>query len=233
MAIKGLVFDKDGTLFHCGGTWPLWCDLVLADLANGDSVKARELAIAVGYDPDAREFLAGSLIVGASAGEINQAWADLLPELSFADVNAIAVKHLESLPSLPVCDLKALFQGVKDAGLKLGLVTNDYEAGALQQLRGEGILDPFDFVAGFDSRHGAKPAADPLLAFGGAVGLAMSEVAMVGDSTHDLSAGRAADTGLTIGVLTGPALEADLAPFSDVVLSDISEIPAYLAKTPK
>lgn len=228
MAIKGLIFDKDGTLFHYGGTWAAWCDLVLAELSDGDADTARKLAAAVGYDADAKEFLAGSLIVGASAGEINQAWADLLPELSFEDVDAIAVKHLENLPSLPVCDLKALFGGMKARGLKLGLVTNDYEAGAVQQLQAEGITDLFDFVAGFDSGHGAKPSPDPLLAFGYAVGLPMQEVAMVGDSTHDLGAGRAAGVGLNIGVLTGPAEAEDLAAYADVILDDISAIPAYL-----
>ena len=228
MTIKGLVFDKDGTLFHYGGTWATWCDLVLADLANGDVETARALALAVGYEPDAREFLAGSLVVGASAGEINQSWADLLPNHSFEDVDAVAVKHLESLPSLPVCDLKTLFGGMKAAGMKLGLVTNDYEAGAFQQLQGEGILDLFDFVAGFDSGCGVKPSADPLLAFGKAVGLPMQNVAMVGDSTHDLGAGRAAGVAITIGVLTGPATAEDIAPLADVILNDIAAIPAYL-----
>ena len=83
MAIKGLVFDKDCTLFHYGDTWAVWTDLVLEDLSAGDGDKARELAHAVGYDPERKEFLAGSLVVGASAGEINQAWADLLPDMSF------------------------------------------------------------------------------------------------------------------------------------------------------
>ncbi|MEJ6708792.1 MAG: HAD family hydrolase [Amylibacter sp.] len=228
LAIKGLIFDKDGTLFQYGDTWAVWCDLVLAELSRGEGAKLRELAQAVGYDPETKEFLAGSMVVGASAGEINQAWADLLPDWSFADVDAVAVKHLESLPSLPVCDLKALFSGMKAKGMKLGIVTNDYEAGAVQQLADEGVSELFDFVAGFDSGHGAKPDAGPLLAFGKAVGLAMDEIAMVGDSTHDLGAGRAAKVAQTIGVLTGPALEADIAHLADMILADISEIPAKL-----
>jgi phosphoglycolate phosphatase len=51
---------------------------------------------------------------------------------------------------------------------------------------------------------------------------------MVGDSTHDLHAGRAAGM-RTIGVLTGAAVAAQLSPFADVVLRDIGEIPAWLA----
>nr|WP_323776631.1 HAD family hydrolase [Amylibacter sp.] len=228
MAIKGLVFDKDGTLFHYGATWMIWCDLVLEDLSRGNPSKKAELAEAVGFDLDNNTFLPGSLIVNASAGEINGVWAALLPDFSDADVDAVAVKHLGSLPSVPVCDLKTLFTGLRAQGLKLGLVTNDYEAGAYLQLKQEDIADLFDFIAGFDSGHGVKPAAGPLLAFGEAQGLAMAEIAMVGDSTHDLGAGRAAKVALNIGVLTGPAAADDIAHLADVILDDISGIPAVL-----
>ena len=51
---------------------------------------------------------------------------------------------------------------------------------------------------------------------------------MVGDSTHDLIAGRAAGMA-TIGVLTGTAGHADLAPYADVVFPDIGHIPAWLS----
>ena len=50
---------------------------------------------------------------------------------------------------------------------------------------------------------------------------------MIGDSTHDLLAGRAAGM-ITIGVLTGPAPHEELAPFADVVLADIGKIPDWL-----
>ena len=50
---------------------------------------------------------------------------------------------------------------------------------------------------------------------------------MVGDSTHDLDAGKAAGM-VTIGVLTGPAPREELAPFADVVLDSIAEIPSWL-----
>ena len=57
---------------------------------------------------------------------------------------------------------------------------------------------------GFDSGFGAKPALGPLLAFATAMGLLPDQVVMVGDSPHDLIAGRAARMH-TIGVLTGLA----------------------------
>ena len=108
-------------------------------------------------------------------------------------------------------------------------MTNDSETNALAQLTRAG-LNPkkdFDFVAGYDSGFGAKPAPEPLLAFAKAVDLPASEVAMVGDSLHDLMAGRHAGM-KTIGVLTGPARKEDLSSLADVVLPDISHIPTYL-----
>ena len=95
-------------------------------------------------------------------------------------------------------------------------------------MRDEGICDLFDFVAGFDSGHGVKPSANPLLAFGKAVDLPMQNVAMVGDSTHDLCAGRAAGVGMTIGVLTGAAIAEDIEPCADLILDNISAIPENL-----
>jgi phosphoglycolate phosphatase len=54
------------------------------------------------------------------------------------------------------------------------------------------VADRFDFVAGFDSGYGAKPDPGPLLAFARAVDLPPARIVMVGDSAHDMSAGRAA-----------------------------------------
>ena len=90
-----------------------------------------------------------------------------------------------------------------------------------------GVVDLFDFIAGYDSGHGAKPAPGQLYAYCKKTGLEPAQCVMVGDSTHDLDAGRAAGM-RTIGVLTGPARQAELAPFADVVLPTIAAIPDWL-----
>jgi phosphoglycolate phosphatase len=53
---------------------------------------------------------------------------------------------------------------------------------------------------------------------------------MVGDSLHDLVAGRAAGM-QTVGVLTGPACRAELAPCADAVLPDIGHLTEWLGNT--
>ena len=54
-------------------------------------------------------------------------------------------------------------------------------------------------------------------------------MALVGDSTHDLHAARAAGA-VAIAVLTGPAPRHELEPHADYVVDTIAELPAYLRK---
>ena len=60
-----------------------------------------------------------------------------------------------------------------------------------------------------------------------ATGLAPEAVVMVGDSTHDLIAGRRAGM-RCVGVLTGLAEREVLQPYADVVLPDIGHLPAWI-----
>ena len=112
-------------------------------------------------------------------------------------------------------------------GLHLGVATNDSEHAARAHLRTAGIHDRFAFIAGADSGHGGKPDPGMCLAFAAAVGIAPGQVLMVGDSLHDLHAGRAAGM-RTLGVLTGMANAAELAPHADLVLPDIGALSGVL-----
>jgi phosphoglycolate phosphatase len=117
--------------------------------------------------------------------------------------------------------------GLRDRGLRLGVATNDSEAPARQHLAAHGITDCFDFIVGYDSGHGPKPGPGMCLAFAAACGIAPGRIAMVGDSRHDLQAGRAAGM-RTVAVLTGIAEARDLAPLADAVLPDIGALPDWL-----
>jgi phosphoglycolate phosphatase len=115
--------------------------------------------------------------------------------------------------------------------LRLGVATNDGEAPARAHLAIAGVSDLFDFVAGFDSGWGGKPAPGQLAAFVARTGLAPAHVAMVGDSRHDLMAGRAAGM-RTVAVLTGIAEAPELSPLADAVLPDIGHLAGWLDTLP-
>jgi len=224
MEIKGILFDKDGTLFDFERTWGIWFDRVISELSNNNAVLKQSLANACGYDLHNERFVAGSIIVIATAQAVNAALKECLPDIRLAQVDAVARRHLAALPYVPVCDLGPFLQDLRDQGIAIGLATNDYFEGAQKQLNDAGIEELFDFICGCDSGYGGKPGAGMVKAFCERTGLEPGAIAVVGDSVHDLESGQLAGVGLRVGVLTGPAKHDDLAPYADVVLDDISSI---------
>ncbi len=226
-AIDGIVFDKDGTLFHFQATWGAWTEGFIAEEAGGDASLRDRLAEALGFDLTRKGFHPDSPVIAATTGEVAALVHPLLPRYSLdglrarMDARAMSLRNVEAVPLLP------LFTGLKARGLKLGLATNDTEAPARAHLSASSIDHLFDFVAGFDSGWGGKPAPGQLLAFAAAVGLDPARCAMVGDSLHDLHAARAAGM-VAVGVLTGMADEATLDSAADVVLETIGDLPDWL-----
>ena len=227
MQFSGVLFDKDGTLFDFHGTWGQWAYGFLMELSGGDTLRLQTLANALDYDAGIKRFLPTSPAVAGTPGEIAEC---LLPHLLGTTPSAL-ITHINRTaavaPLTEATPLVPLLGRLRSKGIKLGCVANDAEAPARAHLKTAGICDLMDFVAGFDSGYGAKPEPGQLLAFCDRMGFAPEQVLMVGDSRHDLIAARAAGM-VSVGVLTGLAAEADLAPLADVVLPDIGGIPGWL-----
>jgi len=225
--LRGVLFDKDGTLFDFTATWSAWARAFLSDLAAGDEAQARRLGEAIGFDMATSVFAPDSPVIAHTPGEIAEALLPHLPGTSPAALvtrmNAAAAEA-RMVEAVPLRPLLALLKG---RGLRIGLVTNDGEMPARAHLGAVEIEPFFDFVAGFDSGYGAKPHPGPLAAFAERFGLPHHAVAMVGDSRHDLVAARAAGM-RPVAVLSGLAAEEDLAPLAEAVLPDIGHLPGWL-----
>ncbi len=229
--ISALIFDKDGTLFNFTETWGAWVARVLP-LLQPDGAQHGALLQVLGYDPMAQRFAKSSPVIGCTTPEIAALIQPLLPHLTPQAVNDLLNLEARRAPLQPATDLRAVLGGLKSQGLAIGLATNDTEAPARDHLTRAGVLNLFDFIAGCDSGWGGKPAAGQLLAFATAIQTPPDQIAMVGDSLHDLHAARAAGM-VAIGVLTGVAEADDLAPHSDVVLPHIGHIAQWLAQRPR
>ncbi|MDE2789380.1 MAG: HAD family hydrolase [Paracoccaceae bacterium] len=228
-SIRGVLFDKDGTLFDFGGTWGEWADRVLGDLAPRDPDLRIRLGHAGGYDVETGTFMPGSRLVNAAPDDMNAVWAQMLPHLTVDEIDAIGRKWLSDLKPKPVRHLREALGQLDAMGLVLGVATNDYSFSAHDQLQDAGVRQLFAFVCGYDSGYGAKPGPGMVEAFANATGICLSEVAMVGDSTNDIQAGRAAGAGMVIGVLTGPARRTELQGDADAVLESVAELPDLLS----
>jgi phosphoglycolate phosphatase len=226
--ITAAVFDKDGTLFDFQASWGAFALSFIDQLARGDAVQRAVLADVIGFDLDTGRFLPHSVAIAGTSEDLADA---VVPYLTDGPSRSALIAHLTTaaldVEMQPAVPLAPYLDGLAQRGLALGLVTNDSERGARVHLEHSGILAAFGFVAGYDSGHGAKPSPGPLLAALSAFGTAPDRAVMVGDSTHDLIAGRAAGM-WTVGVLTGIAATDELAPYADAVLPDIGHLPGWL-----
>lgn len=226
--VDGLLFDKDGTLFDFRATWDVWATGFIQDLSCADPVVMARLANAMHFDLTQNAFLPSSPIIAGTNRDAAICVASALPGSSVEDIEDFLARSAAEAPLAPAVPLDAFLSGLTQRGMVLGVMTNDCESVAHAQLAAAEVAGYFDFIAGFDSGFGGKPDPAPLLAFAEKTAIPPDRIVMVGDSTHDLIAGRAAGM-QTIGVLTGVAGISDLAPFADEVLPDIGHIPSWLA----
>lgn len=220
--IRGVVFDKDGTLVDFHRTWDPVIERLLTDISEDEATFAGA-AQAVGFDLESRSLLETSPVVADSNDavaaclapwfgreadqqaflyEIEQRFAEII------DTTVVGIKGAE--------DLLIRLQG---AGVPVGLATNDSESSARRQILNLGWRDLFGSIKGYDSGHGAKPGPGMVNGSASALGVELSALAMVGDSRHDIEAGRAA--GATSVYVGASAL---LGRTADIWFSDIAEV---------
>ena len=225
--IRAVAFDKDGTLFDFHATWAAWAQRFLTGLAGGDADHARALGAAIGFDVDTATYAPDSPVIAGTPGEIAGGLLPLLPDWARGDLIAHMNEQAAHAPLQPAVPLAPLLDHLRAAGIRVGVITNDGEAPARAHLTSEGVLERFDFVAGCDSGYGAKPEPGQINAFATAMGIDPRHILMVGDSLHDLMAGRAAGMN-TLGVLTGVAIAEELRPYADAIAPDIGAVPGLI-----
>ena len=230
-AIRGLLFDKDGTLLDYAATWMTANRVAALAAAGGDQELSERLLTIGGYDADRGRVGANTALAAGNATEIAAIW---LPHVNgwkprdLADLLDRIFEEEAEAQAAPVTELAPLFTRLKARGLKLGVATNDSQRGIEATLGPLAVLELLDFAAGYDSGHGFKP--DPGMVHGFCVraGLDPAEVAVVGDNWHDLEMGQRAGAGLLVGVLTGTGERADLTQLADHVLDSIQDLEALL-----
>jgi len=230
--IRGILFDKDGTLVDFNRTW-FGITMELAHkAADGDTAKARALVEAGGYDWEMEKFRGGSVVAAGTIHDLVDLWH---PELSLdekrrriRDYDAYAVSE-GSRRAVGIAGLRETLEALAAKGYVLGIATNDSEAGARATAESLGLTALFTVIIGYDSVERAKPHADQLHLFAERTGLAPEAIAMVGDNAHDLEMAHAAGAGLAVGVLSGNSTLDDLGPLSDAILGSIADLPEFLA----
>ena len=230
-SIRAILFDKDGTLVDFERTWGPAVQAVLRHLSRGDDTLYRKLGAASGLVDSARRFLSDSPLIDQPTSVLAARWAKLLgrpADAAFlAEINRLLCEAT-TVYLAAIGDPKAVLGELAARGYGLGMITNDAEATARVHARKLGFEHMLAFVAGYDSGFGAKPAAGPVLAFAAAIGVAASQVVLVGDTALDVATARAAGAHAVV-VLTGPKSPDLHQAKADAVIASVVELPAWLS----
>jgi pyrophosphatase PpaX len=131
-------------------------------------------------------------------------------------------KHDEMIKLYP--GMVETVRALHAAGHPLAVVTSKLEYGARRALKFAQIEDCFDVVVGIDATLKHKPEPEPVWYALEKLGVTRERAIFVGDSTHDMEAGRAAGV-TTVAVLWGPYTKAQLEPTApDHYVSDFTEL---------
>jgi phosphoglycolate phosphatase len=229
--MRGLLFDKDGTLIDFEASWgPAYRELSL-HFCNGDMAGASAMLTAGGMDPSTGKVRSGSVLAAGNARDIAEFW---FPSLFGAELRRMVDRIDQAFYENAVRCSVAL-PGVSEAlarlgklGWSMGVATSDGTAGTRAALAALGLDRHLAHVFGYDAVERPKPAPDIVYAFAAAIGAEPAEIAVIGDNRHDLEMARSAGAGAAIGVLSGTSRAEDLAPFADILLDSVCDLPACL-----
>lgn len=228
MDIKGILFDKDGTLIEFLDIWTEGYRLFLNTLGIDDKDK-NYLLKAAGTNSNG-DLIPNSILASGTIMDLAVLTSTVINEDSmllneklddfFTDY---MVSHPEKI--VPKCNLVDLFRELKKKDIIIGIVTSDSIAHTKFTIDVLKIGQFVSFISCGDT-HMPKPDTSSLKEFCSKFNLKLNEVAMVGDSVADMIYGE--EVGLRFGIITNPETEDILKNFTTYTAYNPCEILSIL-----
>jgi pyrophosphatase PpaX len=114
-------------------------------------------------------------------------------------------------------------EALRAAGWAMGIVTSKSRSVAQRGLDFFGLGRFFEFVVGYEDTKIHKPEAEPVLEGARRLGIGAGRCVYVGDSPHDMAAGKAAGS-ITVAALWGPFPRRVLEPGPDYAIACLSDL---------
>lgn len=227
--IKGILFDKDGTLLDFEETWrPVWnmTEEQLGIILQISEKEMREIRERLGILEDG--FTSDSIYVAGTLLD----YAQIISKVSQKELstvlevlNAVYKDFVESkrLHIVPIGNLKEIMTYLKQKGYKLGIVTADNLLNTEYFVKETGLESLIDFIASDDGYYQMKPHPHMLEAFCMQMGLERHEVAVVGDTLKDMKFGKHNQMGQSIYV-TSSYPNAEAMKLADHVIKHVGDL---------
>ena len=232
MNVKGIIFDKDGTLMEYEAFWVKIAQEAVVDTLDKIGVDIsliEDILTASGYD-GSTVAIDGVMCCGTYAEFADMMWDVLCSKGVSVDKDTLKTQIEKSYYAsfskgevIPVCDnLRNVLENIKSKRIKIALVTNDSTKGTEHCLKLLGIANVFDRIYADDGVSPTKP--DPYRAhqFCMEESISPEEIIVVGDTVADMLF--AQNAGATpIGVAKSDYNKRILEQFADVI-DDISKL---------
>ena len=189
-ALDGAIIDLDGTMVDTLGDFAQALNLMLDDVALPHIAPS---AIAHMVGKGSEHLL--RLVLNHALAQSGQALAAIETEALYARAWPSYQRHylrLNGQFATVYAGVPEGLQALRDAGLRLACLTNKPLPFALPLLRAKGLDGFFEKVFGGDSFEKKKPDPLPLRKTCQALGTLPARTLMVGDSSNDAQAARAA-----------------------------------------
>ena len=237
--IKGVIFDKDGTLFPSAEFWgPIIEREARMSLSSFKLKKkdedelVKKIGIVVGADGEGNTYKNGFLFRHDGFFVVNvlkMVYLCIRYRLSPFKVKAIMVglSHVlgesvdDEFDRLDFSAVRTIFSRLHENGVKIGIVSNDMCASCKNFLIHTGLDQYVSFIRGKDSETKRKPSPMAINEFATKFGLTSDEIAIVGDTKADMDFARKGSVGYTVAILTGCGDEKMLRKLSDKVYPTI------------
>ena len=186
--VDAVIVDLDGTMVDTLGDFVVALNLMLADLPAPYCNHPVDRATVSHLVGKGSEHLLTSVLslAGGQAGDAQAVYAQAWPSYQrhYLDING---QHSMVYPGVV-----AGLQRLRSQGLKLACLTNKPTAFALPLLKAKGLKHFFDQSFGGDAFERKKPDPLPLVKTCQALGTLPQRTLMIGDSSNDAQAARAA-----------------------------------------
>lgn len=225
--IRAILFDKDGTLLQFTEGW---VDSIVGFLEDKilDDNKKREAFREIGIREDGG-VEENSILSSETAMDLAIIFSKYLDEdldEIYGELDDHLLRYLKENNKFirETCDLRSLFEALRDRGILIGIFTSDNYRQAKYSMDYLGLDSFIDFYAAADI-YKKKPNKESLEVFKKKYSLEDQEIIIVGDSRVDMVFGE--DT-VKVGVLCGTGSREMLAKYTDNIIDDPSQVLKFL-----
>ncbi|MFF2479753.1 HAD family hydrolase [Paenibacillus sp. NPDC058071] len=222
--VKGILFDKDGTLLNFVSLWGIWGELLVLhvnqivrrkSLTHDLPKPSESLSVILGVTCDERggivDYDTEGLLSTGSAADIRNAVVQYCIKAGFnsAEAETIAEESMseaskgidELRPVQARARVVEVLKHLSEKGIRIAVVTADETEDAIKHLEWLGISHYFQTIIGHDQVPNGKPNPDMVFLACERMGLSPSDVAVIGDTEGDMRMGKAAGAALTVAIL--------------------------------